>query len=160
MAIEADLYWQQYLTSLTDEIDLPSAYIESFSFGFTKEDASEIADLVLDGVKTATGSVLWSYEADDKPIPRVGDHWVVLDGASVPICVIRTTDIEIIPFDEVSEIYAREGGEEDRTLKTWRPIYWSYILSECKRIGRAPHPQAPLVMERFVVVYREACRAP
>jgi hypothetical protein len=35
-------------------------------------------------------------------------------------------------------------------------MYWQYILSECQRIGREPHEQAPLVMERFAVVYREA----
>lgn len=160
MTIEADRYWRQYLTALPAEVDRPPAYVESFSFGFTAQDASEIAPLVLDGTKTATGSVLWSYEADAKPIPVIGDHWVVVEGAGVPVCIIRTTDVAIIPFDEVPEIYAREGGEEDRTLATWRPIYWSYIVSECERVGRAPHPKAPLVMERFTVVYDEALRAP
>lgn len=159
MTTEADRYWQQYLTTLTAEVDHPPHYVESFFFGFTLEDASEIAVLVLDGTKTATGSVFWSYEADDKSVPGIGDHWVIVDGASVPVCIIRTSDVATIPFDEVPEIYAREGGEEDRTLATWRPLYWSYIISECKRIGREPHPKAPLVMERFTVVYREALRA-
>ena len=155
MATDADRYWQQYLATLTTKIDLPRSYIESFSFGFTKQDASEIAVLVLDAVKTATGSVLWSYEADGKSVPSVGDHWVVMDGAPAPVCIIRTTDVAIIPFDEVPEVYALEGGEGDRTLVTWRPMYWSYIVSECERIGREPHEKTPLVMERFAVVYRD-----
>lgn len=158
MTIEADRYWQQYLSTLMAEVDRPPAYVESFSFGFTPEDASEIARLVLDGTKTATGSVLWSYEVDAKPMPRIGDHWIVVDGAGTPVCIIRTTDVSIIPFDEVPDAYAREGGEADRTLATWRPMYWRYIVSECKRIGREPHPKTPLVMERFSVVYREALR--
>jgi uncharacterized protein YhfF len=158
MASRADRYWQQYLASLPRGEDPPARYVEAFSFGFTPEDASEIAELVLDGAKTATGSVLWSYEADGKPLPRRGDHWVVNDGEGQPVCILRTTDVSILPFDEVPESYAREGGEADRTLATWRPIYWRYIVSECRRIGREPHEAAPLVMERFVVVYREAPR--
>jgi uncharacterized protein YhfF len=159
MTGKADLYWQQYLASLP-VADRTRSYVESFGFGFTADDASEIAVLVLDGIKTATGSVLWSYEADGKPIPRVGDHWVVMDGAGHPRCVIRTTDVAIIPFDEVPETYAQEGGEEDLTMATWRPLYWRYIVSECQRLGRAPDPKAPLVMERFTVVYRETLREP
>ena len=81
------------------------------------------------------------------------------DGDDEPVCVIRTRDVSVIPFDEVPEIYALDGGEEDRTLETWRPIYWQYILSECQRIGREPHEKAPLVMERFAVIYRETPRA-
>ncbi len=156
MTSKADLYWKQYLASLSSQADGPPPYVESFSFGFTPTDAWEIASLVLEGVKTATGSVHWSYEADGKPIPRVGDHWIVNNGSGDPACIIRTTDVSIIPFDEVPESYAREGGEGDRTLATWRPMYWRYIVSECRRIGRQPHPKAPLVMERFTVVYREA----
>ena len=50
--------------------------------------------------------------------------------------------------------------ESDRTLATWRPMYWRYIVSECRRTGMEPHPKAPLVMERFTVVYREALQEP
>ena len=158
MTSRADRYWQQYLASLPDGAEAPARYVEAFSFGFTPADASEIAELVLAGTKTATGSVLWSYEADGKPLPRSGEHWVVNDGGGQPVCIIRTTDVAILPFDEVPERYAREGGEGDRSLATWRPMYWRYIVSECRRIGREPLASAPLVMERFVVVYREAPR--
>src|SRR5262245_622719 len=106
MAVKADLYWEQYLTTLPTQVDRPPRYVDSFSFGFTAEDASEIADLVLDGTKTATGSLLWSYEADGKPIPHVGDHWIVNDGRSSPRCIISTTDVAVIPFDEVPDVYA------------------------------------------------------
>ena len=104
---------------------------------------------------TATGSVLWSYEADGRALPQVGDFWVVTNGGDDPVCVIQTTEIRILPFDEVGEEYARDGGEGDCTLGSWREMYWKYIVSECSRIGREPSRKAPLVMERFRVVYRE-----
>lgn len=107
MTSKSHRYWQQYLTSLSNEGGRPAPCVESFSFGFTPADASEIAALVLEGAKTATGSVLWFYEADGKPIPRVGDHWIVNDGNGGPVCIIHTTDVSIIPFDEVPEAYAR-----------------------------------------------------
>jgi uncharacterized protein YhfF len=154
----ADRYWQQFLISLPRSGEPPARYVDAFCFGSTPAGAAEIAELVLAGTKTATGSVLWSYEADGKPIPRSGDHWIVNDGAGHPVCIIRTTDVSILPFDEVPERYAHEGGEADRSLETWRPMYWRYLVSECRRIGREAHPSAPLVMERFVVVYREAPR--
>lgn len=158
MTSKADRYWEQSRGLMDRDADPPPRYLEAFSFGFTPADASEIAELVLSGIKTATGSLHWSYEADGKNVPQVGDHSIVIDGQQQPVCIIQTVDVSLIPFDEVPEIYALEGGEEDRTLATWRPMYWQYIESECRRINREPSPLAPLVMERFVVVYREALR--
>ena len=51
----------------------PSRYVECFAFGFTPADALGIAQLVLNGTKTATGSVFWSYDADKKPLPIAGE---------------------------------------------------------------------------------------
>ncbi|MEJ2561062.1 MAG: ASCH domain-containing protein [Anaerolineales bacterium] len=156
MSNKADLYWAQFLRSRRRKDMQPAG---SFSFGFSPADASQIAELVINGTKTATGSVLWSYEYDKEALPRRGEHWIVLDGKRDPVCIIRTTDVAIIAFEEVPECYAREGGEGDRTMKTWRAIYWKYILSECSRIGREPSKKAPLVMERFEVVYRKPLQA-
>jgi uncharacterized protein YhfF len=114
---------------------------------------------VLDGTKTATGCLLWSVEADGKRAARAGDHWVVTNGGDDPVCIIHTTDARVIPFDEVGSDYAWWGGEGDRTLASWRGLYWSYISGECKRIGRTPDPKAPLVMERFAVVYSSPLHA-
>ncbi len=151
-------YWNQYLASLPPEVDRPASYVEAGGFGFTEEDAREIAPLVLNGTKTATGCPLWSYVVDGKRIPRVGDLWIVTAGTDKPVCVIETTEVRTIPFDEVTVDYARDGGEDDLSLKSWRRMYWRYILSECQRIHREPSEQAPLVMERFKVVYREPLR--
>lgn len=148
-------YWRQFLDSLPAGHPKPDGYVEAFFFGTKPEHAHEITRLVLDGEKTATGDALWSREAKGKPIPRVGDHWIVTNGGDDPVCVIRTVETQVIPFDEVGEQYAKWGGEGDRTLESWRAMYWSYLLSECKAIGRAPDPQTPLVMERFELVYSE-----
>jgi uncharacterized protein YhfF len=151
----ADRYWEQYLDSLPADAARPERYVEAFSFGFGPADASEIAKLVLEGTKTATGSVLWEIEFDGQPVPRAGDHWIVEDGEGEPVCIIETKEVSAIPFDEVPATYAVEGGEGDCSVETWRSIYWRCIVSACERIGREPSRKAPLVMERFEVVYRQ-----
>ena len=158
MTTNVERYWNQYLSSIPHGQEQPSRYVESFSFGFTPADAREIAQLVVNGTKTATGSVLWSYEADKKPLPTVRDLWIVTADSDVPVCIIETTEVRIIPFDEVTADYAWDGGEEDRRLASWREIYWEYIERECQRLGLRPNSKAPLVMERFRVVYGEPLR--
>lgn len=158
MTGNVERYWNQYLVSIPDGQEQPRRYVECFAFGFTSDDAREIAQLVLSGTKTATGSVLWSYDADKKPLPSVGDLWIVRAGSDTPVCIIETTDVRIIPFDEVTADYAWDGGEDDRSLESWREIYWEYIERECQRICLEPTSKAPLVMERFRVVYAEPLR--
>jgi uncharacterized protein YhfF len=155
MATNVDRYWDQFLVSLPNEPEKPPRYIESFFFGTKPEDTKEISALVLAGTKTATGAVLWAYEADGKPLPQVGDYWIVTNGGDDPVCIIQTMEVRVLPFNEVGEEYAYDGGEGDRSLLSWRTIYWDYIVSECVRIGREPSEKAPLVMERFAVIYRD-----
>jgi len=147
-----DRYWDEFVASLPPEAR-PERYVEAFHFGTDPTRAHEITPLVLDGTKTATGALLWSLEADGKRPARAGDLWVVTNGSDDPQCIIRTDHVRVIPFDEVGEEFARWGGEWDRTLASWRRMYWRYIEDECARIGRAPDPKAPLVMERFHVVH-------
>ena len=153
--LDVDRYWAQFLASLPNTPVRPRRYHDAFSFGTSKESAKLIAALVLDGTKTATGSLLWVYEAEGKPIPKPGDYSIVTIGEGEPVCIIRDTEITVVPYDEVDEAFARDGGEEDRTLASWRKIYWDYILVECARIHRKPASNTPLVCERFRVVYRE-----
>jgi uncharacterized protein YhfF len=155
---EIDRYWSQFLQSLPPEAEPPVSYYDAFHFGITKEDATEIAALVLQGTKTATGSLQWVYESEGRALPEPGTYSVVLDGTDVPVCIIETTEIRILPFDEVDEQFAFDGGEGDRTLTSWRGGYWSYIVSECARIHQEPTRQVPLVCERFRVVYRVAMK--
>ena len=155
MTPHVERYWNQFLASRPSGSATPKRYVDSFSFGFTESDAREIAPLVLNGTKTATGSVYQSYLSDNKPLPVTGDHWIVTIGSDAPVCIIETTDVNIIPFDEVTADYAWEGGEEDRSLESWRAIYWEYISREYRRHALEPSSKARLVMERFRVVYGE-----
>ncbi|MFA5896286.1 MAG: ASCH domain-containing protein [Thermoplasmata archaeon] len=101
MTSGVERYWEQFLASLPTGTTRPSAYAGAAAFGFTEDDAREIAPLVRNGTKTATGSLVWSSEADSKPGPRPGDLWMVIAGPDEPVCVIETTEVRVIPYDEV-----------------------------------------------------------
>jgi len=158
MMTNVDRYWAQYLDSLPARAT--RRYAGVAAFGITSEDARAIASLVRDGIKTATGGLVWANEADGNPEPRLrpGDLWIVIAGPDEPVCIIETTEVRIFPYDEVPDEYAWEGGEGDRSVRDWCRIYWNYIVSECKRIGREPSVKAPLAMERFRLVYSETLR--
>lgn len=151
----AERYWEQFVETRPFSVRPDRPFADAFSFGLDESDAAGIAELVKAGTKTATGSVLWSYEFDGKPVPAVGDHCVVLGEAGRPACIIRITQVEILPFDRVPAIYAALGGEGDRSVAHWRRIYRRHVEEECARVGRAPSDSVPLVMERFEVVYAE-----
>ena len=60
-----------------------SSHYEAYSFG-DPESADYIADLVKNGIKTATSSALELYEENER-IPQVGDYNVILDSQNLPI---------------------------------------------------------------------------
>jgi uncharacterized protein YhfF len=95
----------------------------SFSFGDSPAMADELVALVLSGEKTATAEAKWTFEANDEPLPEPGDHRVVVDGDGEPRCVIRTTDVEVVPFVDVSADHAAAVGESDGSLAFWREAH-------------------------------------
>ena len=60
------------------------------------------------------------YEKDQMPLPQKGDLSIVLDGNGNPVLIIETVSVVILPFNEVSEQFAFEEGEGDRSIAYWR----------------------------------------
>jgi uncharacterized protein YhfF len=110
---------------------------------------TELGLLVRDGPKRATTSREDDYEKDGEPIPAHGDHSVILDGESHPICIIRTTSVEIRPFGEVVAAFAWDEGEGDRSLDFWRRAHIWYFAS----VGTPIDDSTRLVLERFAKVW-------
>jgi len=123
----------------------------AWSFGGTPEQADVLLELVLSGRKTATASVLRDYEAEgegESP-PSAGSLSIITDGAGQPRALICTTEVRIVPFDEVDEEHARLEGEGDLTLTHWREVHREFFASS----GHVT-PETEIVLERFRVVHR------
>jgi uncharacterized protein YhfF len=114
----------------------------TFRFGDSPTLADELLALVLAGVKTAT-----CWDARDGLLTEVGKRMVATDGQGRPRCVIETVELTQRRFDEVDESFARDEGEGDRSLATWRENHRIYF----GRL-RGHAPDMLLWCERFRVV--------
>ena len=128
-------------------------FYEAFSFGDSEELANRLAELVLAGTKRATAATVWSIEAAGKRIPQPGDLSVVTDWGGRPLCVIETTRVDVVPFDEVSAEFAAVEGEGDGSLGYWRRAHTACFSRECARGGRTFSESMLVSCERFDVVY-------
>jgi uncharacterized protein YhfF len=85
------------------------------SFGNSPEMTTELADLVMAGIKRASASLAREYGEGREPIPTPGDFVIMLDGDGHPRFIWRTTEVKILPLSQVDEAFARDEGEGDRT---------------------------------------------
>ena len=138
-----------YFGPTTLEVVPPPAW----SFGATPEQADELLTLVLHGEKTATASALWDYEVDGEELPQVGALSIIVDSAGHPHALIETTDVGVVPFDEVDEIHAMLEGEGDQTLAYWRSAHQRFFTEHASH-DRGFSPDMPVVLERFRVIYQ------
>jgi len=146
-------YWRSYLASRKPELSTQDLEYSAWEFGNTAEMADDLGDLVKRGVKIATASLAWAYQADGEPYPEVGELSIILDGRGDPMCIIETTDVEVLAFNAVDEKHAYEEGEGDRSLDYWREVHWAFFAEECKSIGREPTEDMSVVCERFRLIY-------
>jgi uncharacterized protein YhfF len=131
----------------------PDARHDVFAFGDNPALIDELLGLVLHGPKRATATLLLEFETKGEPLPVVGGHSVVLDGGGRPRCVVRTTEVQVVPFAEVDEAFAFDEGEDDRTLASWREGHRRYFGRVCARLGRPFAEDLPVVLERFELVW-------
>ncbi len=148
-----EAFWREYLNSLPQADEAARRFYETCRVGDSEQSADEGAGLIKQGVKTATSSLLWEYQAANKPLPQVGSLSIVEDGKGDPVCVVETTWLAIKSFLEVDIQFAYEYGEWDRTLESWREQCWAYYSEQCRSLGRPATQEMPLVCERFKVVY-------
>ena len=100
--------------------DIAETDYEEFAFG---DDSDLLAYLVKIGEKTATASAYPLYELEDEPLPKVGSYSVVLDSKDNAVCIIQTTKVSVVPFNEISKEHAYKEGEGDKSLDYWKRVY-------------------------------------
>ncbi len=147
-------FWSQYLATLDDPEIAQACFYETFSIGNTPASASNGAQLILAGHKTATSALLWEYEADGRRPPGVGALSILEAGLGLPAAVIETTEVRTLPFQAIDPAFAADYGEFGGQLESWRAACWDIYRDLAARLGRTPSLEMPLVCERFKVVYR------
>lgn len=125
--------------------------IESWAFG---EKPDLLAKLVLKGKKTATSSAYDLYEIEQEPLPQVGKYSIILDSNDEAVCIIQTTSVYIVAFQDVSEEHAFKEGEGDCSLMYWRQVHEKFFKECLQDAGVTFDESMKVVCEEFKVVYQ------
>ena len=125
--------------------------LEHWNFGLTEESANSLLDLVLKGKKRATSISCPGYEMEGEQLPEAGDMSVITDWDGNPRCVIKTTKVQIIPFNEMTfDLAVLEG--EDTDLESWKTKHEAFFREEGLEVGYTFTPDMKVVFEEFEVV--------
>jgi len=146
---QTEAFWREFAShaDLTDEDYAVAA------FGDSARMASELARLVLSGIKRATASLKRDYGPGREPLPRVGDWVVMIDGEGTPRCIWRTTSVEVKALEAVDDSFAWDEGEGDRSREWWLKAHLAYFSRQAARDGFVMSASINTVFERFTVVW-------
>jgi uncharacterized protein YhfF len=146
--------WKKYLSSMGEDIKVTAKTYESWHFCNHEKDANELAELVKKGIKKATASLRCLYEIENEPIPKVGDYVIITNWKGIAQGIIQITNIHIIPFKGVSEEFAAQEGEGDKTLSFWRKVHRKFFTLELKAYNKKFSEDMLVICEEFEVVYQ------
>lgn len=145
---------QAYLESTPDPAEAAARLCDVWQIGDTPEDADLGAQLILQGKKRTTSSLLWHYESTGEPRPEVGQLNLLEDGSGAPVAILETTWLAEIPLNAVDDLrFIVDYAEWGETAEDWQARAWAYYAPHCRALGREPTPAMPLLCERFEVVY-------
>ena len=136
------------------EQNQPYRSLPYWHFCDNEVDANECADLVVKGIKRATSPSLWWHQANNEPLPQVGDLNIVTNWQGKAVGIIQTTAVELVAFSDISADYARLEGEGDKSLDYWKRVHWEYYHRELAGTEYKPCPTMPIVCEHFTLVFR------
>ncbi|WP_432477601.1 ASCH domain-containing protein [Nocardioides sp. GXQ0305] len=148
----AQQMWQEYVAARPVGVAAGDEHTVE-QFGDSRGLADELLRLVTHGPKRATAELVAGFATSGDPLPRVGSHWIACDGAGRPRVVLRSMELRIGPFDSVDEAFARDEGEDDRTLKSWADNHRRYWQRTCAARGAVWSEEDEIVFERFAVVW-------
>lgn len=127
-----------------------SGTYEAWAFG---EAPDELAELVVQGIKTATCSSYDLYQINNEPLPKAGDYSIILNSNEEAVCIIKTKKVYVTEYNQVSADHAFKEGEGDRSLEYWRMVHESFLTNELSSVHRSFDEHTKVVCEEFEVIY-------
>lgn len=141
-----DEFWAKFCI----ENDLKDCnYKEAFQFAVS---ADWLAELVVQGKKTATSSGYVFYELENESLPEAGQYFIVLNSKNEPVAVIQIVHVEVLPMNEVSEEFALAEGEGDYNY--WWNAHEEFFKNALATYNLGWDPSMKIVCETFKVVYK------
>ncbi len=148
-------YFQSYTSTLSASQLAEIDGVETTYFCDDEYNTNECARLVSIGKKRATCSVKEAYKIEGEPLPKVGQHQIVLDWEKNPVCIVKITDVDFCPFGQVSREFAESEGEGDGTYEWWYKAHNDFFTKDCvSAYGIEFNDSTELVLVTFELVYK------
>jgi uncharacterized protein YhfF len=119
---------------------------------FTLPWIGQIFALIRAGDKTGTFTLPWIVDRTQQPTPRVGDAIILIDFDGTPTMLIRLTDIEDVPFGEITNEHTAVDGPPVRDVAIWRPLHTQYWNAMLAPFDLSVSDDMPVWIEKFEVL--------
>ena len=147
------VYWQKFQDGLPAGSIYHGRDFLAEGWGDDPEMADELGGLIAAGIKTATCSSVWEWQAEGAEWITPGLLTVVLDGRNEPLCIVETVEVTLRRFADVDESFAFDEGEGDRSLGYWREAHRRFFSRTLQKNDRQFSEDMPLVCERFKLIF-------
>lgn len=149
--ISLNEFWNNFLKSTGLPETTP--FGGEITYSDDEQEFAAVLALILCGKKTAQFSALAGYHIDNEPLPHKSEYYVLNNWKGEPVAVIRTINVEILPFEEITwEMAQKEGADED--LSAFRSRYSEFFREDADIVGYDFSPEMPVVFEEFEVVWK------
>ena len=123
--------------------------VKAEKFGF---DPDMLAQLVIEGKKTATSSAHALYELESEQIPTIDSYSIILNSNEEPVAIIRNVDVRILPMNKVPVEHAVAEGEGDLSYEYWWDGHKTAFTMDLEEYGMDFSEDMLVVCERFELV--------
>ena len=150
--LELEKFWFEYLEK--NNLPKTTPYSGEFILGEDEVSCLQLSALILGGKKTGSFTALDSFIIDNEPLPKAGSNYVVADWNEVPLCIIQTTKVTILPYNQITWEMAEKEGEED-SFESWKESHNEFFEYDAEIMGYEFKPDMPVVFEEFKVIYKK-----
>ncbi len=123
--------------------------LDDIDYGVYEYDQDDILKL-LNGSISAEISPYEVIRKNDYAIPFVGDYNIVVNDKEEAICIIKTVNVLMIPFNDIKENIAQKLGFSN--LKVFKEDYSKILEKEMKEINMSYDENTICVIEEFEIV--------
>ncbi|MEO1485936.1 MAG: ASCH domain-containing protein [Bacteroidota bacterium] len=144
--------WEAYISAHPEfkDVSIPEADF----FHNNREDANRLAQLTIEGKKQASSGLYSLYKQYQVDLPTIGTKQIVTDFGGKAKAIIENTQVDTIPFHQVTQEYATlDMGTDVEPLKKWRKAHWDFFEGFLKESGGAPSEEMLVVCVRFKTIW-------
>jgi len=143
--------WGDYLNQHLEDVFHEAP--KTMHFGHTEEQANELVNLIKKGEKTAVSYSLLGLQFREEKLPKIGDFIVVTDWDGTAQCIVETMKVRLKPFFSITQEFASQEAEGDKSLEQWKKTHWEHYTNELAAYERLPRESMIIVCQEFEKIY-------